>query len=88
MANLCINNRVFERSLTLRQAYAVLERFIEAYNARGESSTVALLTDISLGADGTSCDPAQIYDFAYIAADVLGDHGLRDAVRSLESRPL
>ena len=78
MAYLTIHDEIFERKLTLREAYAVLEQFVSEYNARGESSTVALLTDLSIGTDGTSGDPAQVYDFLRVAGAVLADDDLRN----------
>lgn len=63
----------FMRTLTLADAYRVMFKFIEQYNARGESSTAVLLSDLSLDlwADGVSADPAQLHDFLAVAATVL-----------------
>jgi hypothetical protein len=64
----------FQRLLTLGEAYRLLYRFVEQYNARGESSTLDLLTDLSLDVweDGGSTDPAQMDDFLEVANALLG----------------
>jgi len=79
MAYLRLTDPVFDRALSLREAYAIMERFLAEYHARGESSTVELLTDVGIVADGTPGDPAQIYDFLRVAGDVLADPALSDA---------
>jgi len=53
----------FDRTLTLREAYRLLEAFVVQYDARGERSTVELLADIGLSPQGYSGDPAQLHDF-------------------------
>src|SRR5690606_19042375 len=67
----------FQRQLTLADAYRLLYRFVEQYNARGESSTVDLLVDLSLDTwqDGGSTDPAQLDDFLAVATELLGPPG-------------
>jgi hypothetical protein len=77
MTYLGVNHEAFDKRITLRQAYQLMYRFVVQYNDRGESSTVALLTDIGIVRDGSSCDPAQIYDFLHIAGEVLDDDTLR-----------
>ncbi len=69
-----LNNPEFLRTLTLSDAYKILYRFIEQYHARGESSTIDLLSDLSLDvwADGGSADPAQLADFLAVANEILG----------------
>ncbi len=64
----------FQRLLTLGDAYQLLYRFVEQYNARGESSTLDLLTDLALDVwqDGGSTDPAQMDDFLEVANALLG----------------
>ena len=64
----------FQRVLTLADAYRLLYQFVDQYNARGESSTLDLLTDLSLDAwgDGGSLDPAQMDDFLDVANSILG----------------
>ena len=72
-----LSNPEFQRTLTLEQAYRLLIGFVEQYNARGESSTVDLLGDLSLDVwgDGVSGDPAQLSDFLAVADQVLGTSG-------------
>jgi len=67
----------FQRTLTLEQAYRLLIQFVEQYNARGESSTLDLLGDMSLNVwgDGGSGGPAQPSDFLVVAEQVLGPSG-------------
>ena len=67
----------FGRSLTLAQAYRLMFQFIEQYHARGESSTLALLGDLSrdVRGDGGSGDPAQLEDVLAVAQQVLEDPG-------------
>ncbi|RYD94473.1 MAG: hypothetical protein EOP50_09455 [Sphingobacteriales bacterium] len=67
----------FQQTLTLAEAYQLLYKFVEQYNARGESSTLDLLTDLSLDfwADGSSTDPAQLDDFLAVAEEVLKRRG-------------
>jgi hypothetical protein len=67
-----INDPQFDRTLTLRQAYKLLEAFVVQYNARGESTTISVLADIGLGPDGNTGDPAQLHDFLRTANAVLG----------------
>jgi hypothetical protein len=61
----------FGRAINLADAYRVMLRFVERYNARGESSTVNLMTDIGLVIRNQSCDPAQLDDFLSCAEEVL-----------------
>ncbi len=66
-----IKDATFQRTVSLADAYMILERFVAQYNTRGERSTVEFLTDVGLSPDGTSADPAQIYDFLSCANEVL-----------------
>ncbi len=78
MKYLNINDPVFDRTITIRQAYGVLLGFIEQYHARGESSTLNMLSDTGLGPDDTTCDPAQIYDYLRVVGKILDDDELRE----------
>jgi hypothetical protein len=62
----------FERTVTLKEAYQLLEAFIVQYHARGERSTIELLSDIGLDSQGYSSDPAQVQDFLNTANSLLG----------------
>ena len=66
-----LNDPQFERQVSLRDAYRILEAFVVQYHARGESSTVNLMTDIGVLPDGTSTDPAQMADFLEVANGLL-----------------
>jgi hypothetical protein len=79
VAYLSIQNRLFDRTITLRQSYTLLLEFIAQYHVRGESLTGIVLSDVGLYPDGTTCDPAQIYDYLRVAGQVLGDDQLRAA---------
>jgi hypothetical protein len=85
MSYMTLENSVFDRSIALRDAYVILASFIAQYHERGESSTIDLLTDISLGNDGTPLDPAQIHDFLRVAGEVLGDKALLRAADEANS---
>ncbi len=74
-----LNDRAFDRALSLREAYTIMERFIVHYNARGESTTVALVSDVGTSSDWTPSHPAQIYDFLRVAGAVLSDESLTRA---------
>lgn len=76
MRFLRLDDPVFDRQVSLRDAYKILEAFVVQYNERGESSTVSLMSDIGVLDDGTPSDPAQIRDFIRVAADLLGDDAL------------
>ena len=82
MAYLRLADPIFDRSLSLRDAYILMQEFIVQYNARGESSTVALMTDVGTTGHGTPSDPAQIYDFLRVAGSVLRDEALTTKGRS------
>ena len=51
-----IHDDSFSDTVTLAEAYRLMVAFVEQYNARGESSTVALLTDVGLVPGGQSAD--------------------------------
>jgi hypothetical protein len=65
-----IQDSAFDRAVTLRQAYRIMDRFLSAYHARGESSTVELLMDVGLAPNGQTGDPAALYDFLDAVAEV------------------
>jgi hypothetical protein len=66
-----LNDPAFQRQLSLKDAYRILEAFVIQYHARGESSTVDLMTDVGVLPDGTSTDPAQVADFLQVAERLL-----------------
>ncbi len=67
-----MDDEVFRESVTLAEAYRILEAFVAQYNERGESSTLALLTDIGIVTGDQSADPAQLDDFLLCARKVIG----------------
>ncbi len=71
MAYTSVHDSRFSEQVTLGEAYRILEAFIVQYNARGESSTVALLTDVGLLPSGQTADPAQLDDFLACARKVI-----------------
>ncbi|WP_421684013.1 hypothetical protein HKW98_06240 [Stutzerimonas urumqiensis] len=52
----------------------MLYRFVEQYNARGETGTLDLVSALALDVwqDGGSADPAQLDDFLQVVEEVLG----------------
>ncbi len=71
MAHTTINDPEFAERVSLAEAYRILEAFVVQYNARGESSTVALLSDVGLVAGGQTADPAQLSDFLRCSRQVI-----------------
>ena len=67
-----IHDPRFQRTITLADAYRILERFVIQYNDRGETTTVSLMSDIGIVTDGSSSDPAQVDDFLNVVGEVLG----------------
>ena len=61
-----IDDPAFGRTVTLREAYRVMERFAAGHLARGEVPTGFLLAYLGLPPDGQSGDPAALPD--YLAA--------------------
>lgn len=55
-----ISDSDFDQTITLREAYQLLEAFILQYNARGERSTADLAVDVAVCPDGHTSDPAQL----------------------------
>jgi hypothetical protein len=49
----------FEQTITLRDAYRIMERFVNDYRTRGDTSASDfLLVYLSVGRDGRTTDPA------------------------------
>lgn len=71
VAHTSINDPEFSEHVSLAEAYRILEAFVVQYNARGESSTVALLTDVGLVPGGQTADPAQLSDFLRCARQII-----------------
>ena len=69
-----LSDPVFDTQLTLRQAFHVLVKFLEQYNARCPQETDILQADLTLGPDGCTTDPAQLDDFLQSASSVVELH--------------
>lgn len=66
-----INDREFEETLTLREAFEIFRRFLEQFNSRGARETDLLASWLELQPDGGTVDPAQLDDFLESARAVL-----------------
>jgi len=72
MANMIrLSDPVFDTQLTLRQAFHVLVKFLEQYNARAPQETDLMQADLTLEPDGCTSDPAQLSDFLESASSVV-----------------
>ena len=72
MANMTrLSDPAFDTQLTLRQAFYVLIKFLEQYNARGPQETDLMQADLTLEPDGCTTDPAQLDDFLKSASSVV-----------------
>jgi hypothetical protein len=66
-----LSDRDFDTQITLREAFHVLVAFLEQYNARGPRETDILQSDLTLEANGSTSDPAQLDDFLGSAKSVV-----------------
>jgi hypothetical protein len=66
-----IDDSAFDRTVTLREAYLIMERFVEAHIARGETSTIDLISYFGLLPSGMTGDPAAFDDYLAAARQVL-----------------
>jgi hypothetical protein len=53
MEYLRLDDQIFDRQISLRDAYRIIQTFVEQYNARGQSSTFHLMSDIGSSGGGT-----------------------------------
>lgn len=67
-----IADPAFDRTVTLRDVYRIMERFIAGYHNRGETETGGLIAYFCIAPDGAGGDPAALYDYLDAAAEVLG----------------
>jgi hypothetical protein len=67
-----INDALFDREITLRDAYRIMERFLSIYLARGDTRVSDFL-HVYAGevTTGQSTDPAALPDFLAAAQDIL-----------------
>jgi hypothetical protein len=70
-----VNDSLFDRAITLRDAYRIMERFLSAHLSHGDT-LISDFLHIYAGevATGQSTDPAALYDFLAAAQDVLDKH--------------
>jgi len=70
-----VNDALFDREITLRDAYRIMERFLSIYLSRGDTRVSDFLhTYAGEVTTGQSTDPAALYDFLAAAQDVLDKH--------------
>jgi hypothetical protein len=67
-----VDDLAFERRISLRDAYLVMQHFISAHVERGEVRTGDLLAYFALATDRRGGDPAALYDYLEAVAAVLG----------------
>ena len=67
-----VDDALFNREITLRDAYRIMEHFLAKYLSRGDTAVSDFLHGYAGEiASGQSTDPAALYDFLAAAADVL-----------------
>jgi hypothetical protein len=71
-ARLTIDDPAFDRAVTLRDAYRVMERFVAAHVQRGEVPTGELLAYLGIAPDGGGGDPAALTDYLDVVTEVVG----------------
>jgi hypothetical protein len=73
MSYLRITDNAFERAITLRDAYRIMERFAADYLARGDTAVSDFLHAYAGETrTGHTADPAAAYDFLAAANQILG----------------
>jgi len=63
MAYLTLSDPGFDKTVTLRDAYRIMDRFVHAFHQRGPSATADLIVYMGLNPDGLTADPAALQDF-------------------------
>ena len=69
--HISIHNSEFDRTVTLRDAYYVMEQFVEMYYHRGETDLASFISYSCLDLKGTAGDPAALPDFLNAVAETL-----------------
>jgi len=72
-----IRDSRFDQAITLRDAYRIMERFVEQHVDRGVVANVDLLSYLGVLPTGESGDPAALDDFVLAADSVLGSPDAR-----------
>ncbi len=67
-----VDDPAFDRLVTLRDAYRIMEHFVAAHIGRGEVGTVELHDYFALASDRRGGDPAALYDYLESVRAVLG----------------
>ena len=72
MSYLAVTDQVFDRVVSLRDAYRIMERFASDYLARGDTSISDFLHAYAGEVvTGQTTDPAAAYDFLTAAEQIL-----------------
>lgn len=66
-----IHDASFDEPITLRDAYRIMERLVEAHLKRGAVSNADFLSYVGILPNGESGDPAALDDFLATAAEYL-----------------
>jgi hypothetical protein len=67
-----VNDALFDREITLRDAYRIMERFLSNYLSRGDTQVSDFLQSYAGEIPtGQSTDPSALYDFLAAAGGVL-----------------
>jgi hypothetical protein len=61
----------FDQMVSLRKAYRIMERFVEAHIGRGVTSTIDLISYFGLAEGNRSSDPAALTDYLLAAAEII-----------------
>jgi hypothetical protein len=76
MTHLAITDKEFERTVTLREAYRIMERFASDYLSRGDTSVADFLHAYAgVVAGGQTTDPAAASDFLTATSQILDPPG-------------
>jgi hypothetical protein len=67
-----ITDPVFDRTVTLRDAYPIMERFLIEHFQRGELPTGELIGYVGICSDGIAGDPAALYDYLAVVDKIVG----------------
>jgi hypothetical protein len=76
MRRFSLSDETFDRAVTLRDSYRIMERFLSDYLARGDTAVSDLLhVYAGLTASGETPDPAALHDYFAAARATLGEDG-------------
>jgi len=63
MAYLTLHDPRFDKTVTLRDAYRIMDRFVRAFGQGGRTATADLIVYMGLNPDGSTADPGALEDF-------------------------